>query len=928
MDSLPNSNDPYVILNVKYYDSKKDIKRAYVKLIKKYKPEKFPKEFQKIRRAYEEILKYKKYSSPKNPIYNPLNTTKVPEKTPDVSTEEKSPKLEDKNTTQPNPVDINSDKTPENSETNNEQESYRKLCEQQEWQTNIPEINFDDLEKNSLNADIPEVEINNIEINIPEIKVNDLHLHFFADIDKEDDTSKNATIDDDKYIEEEYKKFKPVFDTFFGDGFEDIPVDDESTPNGYTKTKPSFDTFFGDEFADFSLDTKEQEYQKIKPTFDTFYIENEYQGAEYNTPKFTLDTHDEEQKSFDYIFRNGLPAFEEVYFVWLEDREKVNTRMVDLFPDEANAYIFAFLLEEIGGSSIEQASKWLKLAIHRGIDIFDWLDEVLTPKELSQVIDKTFAWDKLVAIKTRQFAKAKLENYIHFLLYYGEHNRALSLIDNDLFFDDTWHFPQLGLVEIALEVSGVLAWYDPQAGEKLFQKYTGASSKNIEYIAKDAYTIAPSWMKIQKRYRLRSLRRFLALSCLSLENIDFAIHQMYVSLLNNDYLPILRTMEKEHPLFLPFLLGQIAKHSQDSVITRIDDRIQKDTFHYLFSSRATYNNICGILTTLLGFFSISGIVYIIYCLIAIFNSFHWGYFLSIFAIPLCVVGIVKLLNRVEKHSYEKWLCPKVAKLAVHTFYDFNFVANKENVNISFCVEDDPALLVLQQMSLLGKRFFRKELNSTVIFKALIYQEKRKDHLPMRDFCIFTQMKTIKYIKNSDDLNCKEKSAVNSAIQNDQQKSMSAMYQYLVKFPQKFLREMGIVDRRYSELYNYYTMYLRKQAKDIEQPRPPIFPQIALSQPAAISATVVAIITTLLLYVATEKLQGSVMLAMSLACLSFVVVKKLLYYKKIRLVIAKFVIGTKITPKQLIDCIMQKDLREYVKRDRVIHAVCWTVRTRL
>ena len=264
---------------------------------------------------------------------------------------------------------------------------------------------------------------------------------------------------------------------------------------------------------------------------------------------------------------------------------------------------------------------------------------------------------------------------------------------------------------------------------------------------------------------------------------------------------------------------------------------------------------------------------------------------------------------------------------VHTFYDFNFVANKENVNIDFRVEDDPSLLVLQQMSLLGKRFFREGMNSSVIFKALIYEETRKDHLPLRDFCIFTQMKMIKYTKNTYDLSCKEKSQVNMAIHNAQKNSMSQMYECLVKTPQKFLTEMGVVNRRYSELCNYYTMYLRKQTKDRQQPRPPIFPRIALSQPAAITAVVVGMITSLLLSVITGGIQGSIMLGMSLACLSFIVTKRFLY-KKIRLVIAKFVIGTKITPKQLLDCIMQKDLREYVKKDRVIHAVCWTVRTRL
>ncbi|MEX2666380.1 hypothetical protein [Candidatus Uabimicrobium amorphum] len=961
MDSLPNSNDPYVILNVKYHDSKKDIKRAYVKLIKKYKPEKFPKEFQKIRRAYEEILKYHSYSSPKNSLKNPLNTAKPIEKPTQESVEEKSADNEDR--TSQNSANHEEIKVGESERTYHSQinEQDSKADEEENiWETNIPEINFHDLDTTSLDLGSREIEMS-IDFDIPEIEINDLHLTFFVDIDSENDTAEDMS--EDEYIEEEYKKFNPVFDTFLGDGFEDVPIDDEFTEKGYKKAQPVFDTFISEEFEDVPVDGEfiGEEYHKTKPTFDTFISdppqdeEDEYEKHtptfdtfisdppqdeedEYEKHKPTFDTfyldnnfegaYDDEVDRFDYFFCNGLRTFEEVYFLWLTEREKINFRMVELFPEEENAYIFAFLLDEIAGNSVEKASKWLKLAISRGVDIFDFIDEVLIPAEVCHIMDQTFAWNKMISIKTRWSAKAKLTNYIHILLYYEEHNRALYLIDDDTFFEDTWHFPQLGLVEVALQVSSVLAWYNPQRGEQIFQKYTGASSENIEFIAKDAYALSSAWQKIEKKYHLPFLKRFLAISGLSLENIDFAIYEMYVSMLKNNYLTVLRTMEKENPLFLQFILGQIAKYSNESVISRVDEQVEKETLHYLFSSGVVYNNISGILTTLLGFFSISGLVYIVYCLIAMFSSFHWGYFLSIFAIPMCVVGIVKLLNIVEKYGYEEWLCPKLAKLVVHTFHDFGFVATRENVNIKFHIEDDPCLLVVQQLSLLGKRFFRQGINFHAIFNALIYEEKRKMGLPMRDFCIFTQMTTTKGLKNTYDFTSLEKSRVNIAILDAQKKVLQEMHRILVKSPQKFLREMGIIDRRHRGLSQYYIGYLRHQTRNIKQPRPPIFPRISFSQPAVISAVVVGIITTLLLYIGTEKIQGSMMLGMSLACLSFVAVRRYLYYKKIRLLIAKFALGTKITPKQLLDCIMQKDLREYVKKDRVVHSLCWTARIRL
>jgi len=47
-------SDPFALLNVKRSDEPRTAKRAYFKLIRNYKPDRFPVEFQKIREAYED----------------------------------------------------------------------------------------------------------------------------------------------------------------------------------------------------------------------------------------------------------------------------------------------------------------------------------------------------------------------------------------------------------------------------------------------------------------------------------------------------------------------------------------------------------------------------------------------------------------------------------------------------------------------------------------------------------------------------------------------------------------------------------------------------------------------------------------------------------------------------------------------------------
>lgn len=54
--------DPYKILNVDSNDDKKTVKRAYNKLIRKFKPDHFPEEFRIIREAYEAIQNRMEYS--------------------------------------------------------------------------------------------------------------------------------------------------------------------------------------------------------------------------------------------------------------------------------------------------------------------------------------------------------------------------------------------------------------------------------------------------------------------------------------------------------------------------------------------------------------------------------------------------------------------------------------------------------------------------------------------------------------------------------------------------------------------------------------------------------------------------------------------------------------------------------------------------
>src|SRR5205823_3559845 len=50
--------DPYELFGVPHTVTPRDLKRAYTRLIRTYKPEQFPEQFRRIRAAYETILRF------------------------------------------------------------------------------------------------------------------------------------------------------------------------------------------------------------------------------------------------------------------------------------------------------------------------------------------------------------------------------------------------------------------------------------------------------------------------------------------------------------------------------------------------------------------------------------------------------------------------------------------------------------------------------------------------------------------------------------------------------------------------------------------------------------------------------------------------------------------------------------------------------
>jgi hypothetical protein len=57
LPELPDTSNPFELLGVRAGSDAVEIKRAYVQLIKVYRPERAPEEFQRIHAAYESALK-------------------------------------------------------------------------------------------------------------------------------------------------------------------------------------------------------------------------------------------------------------------------------------------------------------------------------------------------------------------------------------------------------------------------------------------------------------------------------------------------------------------------------------------------------------------------------------------------------------------------------------------------------------------------------------------------------------------------------------------------------------------------------------------------------------------------------------------------------------------------------------------------------
>ena len=73
--------DPYELLGLPRTVGPRDLRRAYTKLIRTYKPEQFPEQFRRIRAAYETALRMAEFFSardePETPAVAGFNNTRV-----------------------------------------------------------------------------------------------------------------------------------------------------------------------------------------------------------------------------------------------------------------------------------------------------------------------------------------------------------------------------------------------------------------------------------------------------------------------------------------------------------------------------------------------------------------------------------------------------------------------------------------------------------------------------------------------------------------------------------------------------------------------------------------------------------------------------------------------------------------------------------
>ncbi len=56
-------HDPFLLLGVEPSATETDVKRAYTRLIRRFKPEHFPEQFRRVREAYEAALQRAKWLS-------------------------------------------------------------------------------------------------------------------------------------------------------------------------------------------------------------------------------------------------------------------------------------------------------------------------------------------------------------------------------------------------------------------------------------------------------------------------------------------------------------------------------------------------------------------------------------------------------------------------------------------------------------------------------------------------------------------------------------------------------------------------------------------------------------------------------------------------------------------------------------------------
>ena len=71
-DHLPDDpaewpDNPYSILGVPHGVEEKELKRAYVRLIRRFKPEQYPEQFQRLREAYETLQRWAAFHLPAPP---------------------------------------------------------------------------------------------------------------------------------------------------------------------------------------------------------------------------------------------------------------------------------------------------------------------------------------------------------------------------------------------------------------------------------------------------------------------------------------------------------------------------------------------------------------------------------------------------------------------------------------------------------------------------------------------------------------------------------------------------------------------------------------------------------------------------------------------------------------------------------------------